>query len=481
MYDTKLISLISTLNVERRRKLRKWIKSNFVNKNDDIIKFFEYIDSRKSLSPRSITKDKAHDFVYPQTQYNDLRIRHLLWMTTEIVEDFVAYSNIHQQPILYKQLLAQNYIEHEYYKLAEQIIEENIADLEHAKQRNVSYHLQHFQAQALYFRLKSRNDRSSAFNLQKVMDQLAIFSIIESLKYACISQSIQKISANMLNNHLLDATFKLLENPFFLNNTAVRIYYNTYKVLTNEDEDAYKELIIDLKESSNSFSLQDVRELYLSAINFCIKKSNQNIAEYTLQAFDLYIYAIQHKYLMEHNEISRFSFTNVVTLGLKLKELDRTEKFILQFSKSIHIEYRKMTVGFNMAKVQYAKGDLQKALKHLLTNEFNDILWNLNAKYLILKILFELNDMKMFAIHLKAFKMFVQRKANIGYHRDYFVNVGKALIILRDIQKQPEQFKDFSFSKDTADIEWFNKELAKIKKSARKPTKRKSSKKIKKN
>jgi hypothetical protein len=181
---------------------------------------------------------------------------------------------------------------------------------------------------------------------------------------------------------------------------------------------------------------------------------------------------------MEHNEISRFSFTNVVTLGLKLKELNRTEKFILQFSKSINIEYRKMTVGFNMSKVQYAKGDLQKALKHLLTNEFKDILWNLNAKYLILKILFEQNDMKMFAIHLKAFKMYVQRKANIGYHREYFANVGKALIILRDIRKQPEQFKDFSFSKDTADLDWFNKELAKIKKPARKPAKRKSPKKV---
>mgnify|MGYP000606152428 FL=1 len=171
--------------------------------------------------------------------YNDLRIRHLLWMTTEIVEDFVAYSNLHKQPILYKQLLAQNFIEHEYYKLAEQITEENIANLEHAKQKNVSYHVQHFQAQALYFRLKSRNDRSSVFNLQQVMDQLAIFSIIETLKYACISQSMQKISANTIDNHLLENTFKLLENPVFLNNPAVRIYYNTYKVLTNEDEAAY--------------------------------------------------------------------------------------------------------------------------------------------------------------------------------------------------------------------------------------------------
>lgn len=481
MYNTKLIALLSTLNLENRRKLRKWIKSNFVNKNDDIVMFFEYIDSRKSLTPRSITKEKAHDFVYPSMLYNDLRIRHLLWMTTEIVEDFVAYSNLHKQPILYKQLLAQNFIEHEYYKLAEQITEENIANLEHAKQKNVSYHVQHFQAQALYFRLKSRNDRSSVFNLQQVMDQLAIFSIIETLKYACISQSMQKISANTIDNHLLENTFKLLENPIFLNNPAVRIYYNTYKVLTNEDEAAYKEFIKDLKESSNYFSLQDLKELYLSAINFCVKKSNQNITAYTLQAFELYIYAIQHKYLMEHNEISRFSFTNVVTLGLKLKELDRTEKFILQFSKSINIEYRKMTVGFNMSKVQYAKGDLQKALKHLLTNEFKDILWNLNAKYLILKILFEQNDMKLFAIHLKAFKMYVQRKANIGYHREYFANVGKALLILRDIRKQPEQFKDFSFSKDTADLDWFNKELAKLKKPARKPAKRKSSKKIKRN
>jgi hypothetical protein len=59
MQDSKLINLISMLSDEERRKLRKWIKSDFVNKNEDIIAFFEFIDTRSSLTMRTVSKRKS--------------------------------------------------------------------------------------------------------------------------------------------------------------------------------------------------------------------------------------------------------------------------------------------------------------------------------------------------------------------------------------------------------------------------------------
>ena len=40
MYDSKLIRLFSMFSDEERRKLRKWIKADFVNRNEDIVSFF---------------------------------------------------------------------------------------------------------------------------------------------------------------------------------------------------------------------------------------------------------------------------------------------------------------------------------------------------------------------------------------------------------------------------------------------------------
>ncbi|MFN8261012.1 MAG: hypothetical protein U0X41_08785 [Chitinophagales bacterium] len=459
MHDSKLIHLFSIFSDEERRKLRKWVKSDFVNKNEDIIRFFEFIDTRSSLTERTVSKEKAHEYLYPGTPYHDLRIRHLLWMTTEIVESFIVYNSVTQQPSLNRQLLTQYYAEKELYKFAGQAVEEGVGEMEKMNLRNATYHLQQYHIHALYYQIRSRNNRSNIFNLQEVIDHATLFSIIETLKYACIIQSLQKISESKIENHLLDATLALLDNPIFLKDTAVRIYYNIYLVVRDEDEDAFKLFINDLGANNDHFTSQDLKDLYLLAINFCVKKSNQNLQQYTRQAFELYIYAIEKGYLLEHHEISRFSFTNVVTLGIKMKEFAKTEKFIQDYAKCIDKEYRQNTVDFNNAKVYYSKDQHHKALRILLTNEFKDVLWNLNAKYLTLKIYFEARDINAFSVNLKAFKNYVKRKPNIGYHQTYFINVGKALTTLMDIYKKPEHYKDFQFDQSTPDIDWFNKAM----------------------
>ena len=78
MFDSKLISIYLALDIEEKRKLRKWLNSDFVNQNEDILLLFKFIDSRKKLNEKSVTKLKLHNFLYPDAPYNDLRIRHLL-------------------------------------------------------------------------------------------------------------------------------------------------------------------------------------------------------------------------------------------------------------------------------------------------------------------------------------------------------------------------------------------------------------------
>ena len=111
----------------------------------------------------------------------------------------------------------------------------------------------------------------------------------------------------------------------------------------------------------------------------------------------------------------------------------------------------------------YAQKQHHKALKILLTNEFKDTIWNLNSKYLVLKILFETRETEQFEIHLKAFKIYVKRISNIGYHKTYFANASKALTILMNVYKKPEKFGDFLLAADTPDKDWFENELTILK------------------
>ena len=54
---------------------------------------------------------------------------------------------------------------------------------------------------------------------------------------------------------------------------------------------------------------------------------------------------------------------------------------------------------------------------------YRDLLLNLAAKTLLLKIYYELDEFDLLNAHLDAMKNFIRRKAVIGYHRTNYLNI----------------------------------------------------------
>lgn len=463
MYESKLITILRSLNIEEKRKLRKWINSDFVNKNEDILLFFKFIDGRKRLNSKSVTKEKAHDFLYPNTPFNDLRIRHLMWMSTEIVESFIIHLTIENELSLKEKLLSKYYFNKGLYTYANKIIENAIEDRKKVTIKNADFYRNSYELGYAFYDINSRNNRAEDFRINESIRSFTAYSIIEVLKSACAVNTIQKVMEVNTQQYLLQPILDMLPNSIFLELPIVRIYYNTYLVAANEDENAFEIFVTDIKQNENLFSIQDLNGLYRTAINFCIKKSNQNIKYYTQKTFELYLYTIENGILIENNEINRFIFTNTITLGIKLANFIKAESFMKKYSDYVNAEFRENTIDYNNAKILYAKKQYNNALNILLTNEFKDTIWNLNAKLIISKIYFETEELKAFEMQLKAFKIYIKRKSNIGYHKTYFTNVTDALTKLLEIYKKPNKYKGFTFDNTTPDIDWFNKMLDGIK------------------
>ena len=466
MYESRLISIYTHLNLDEKRRLRKWINSEFVNQNDDVLSLFRFIDSRKKVNEKSVTKLKAHQHLYKEAVYNDLRIRHLMWLMTEAFESFIIYSNIEKEQNLREKILSKFYVNKGLLPYANKIIEKAIEQANAVELQNTEYFRNIYDLGAIYYDINSRNNRTQDFKIKESIDAFSVYSIVEVLKSACIVNTIQKVMEIDTSQYLLKPVLELLPDSALMNIPLVRIYYNIYQVAANEDEKAFEFFQKDIRNYESLFPNQDLNALYRTAINFCIKKSNQNLEYYTQKTFDLYLYAIEKGILVENNEINRFIFTNTIAVGIKLKEFDRIESFLKKYNGFINETYRKNTIDYNTAKIIYAKNQHHKALKILLTNEFKDTIWNLNAKYLVLKILFETQELETFETYLKAFKIYVKRITNIGYHKTYFTNASKSLTTLLKVKRKPVKFLNFSFDNETPDIDWFNKQLVAVKQSA---------------
>lgn len=457
MIDSKIISLYNSFSIDNKRKLRRWINSDFVNKNNDIIKFFEFIDTRKNINEKSVTKQKAFQYIYPNSEYNDLRMRHLMWMTTEIVESFVVFLQTENNQLIRDQLLAKYYSKLQLYKPVNKILGKYFTKKDTLSQIPVEDYNKFYEAGLMYFDINSTYDRSKDYAFGETINSLTCHTIVECLKAASIADSIGKVTEVKIENPLLPYILDFLNQSPWKDFPTIRIYHHAYLFLIKEDETAFKKFIPDIREYEHLFNITELKRLYRFALNFCIKKHNQNQVDYTQKAFEIYLYTIEKGILIEGNEISRFVFTNVVTMGIRIRELDKVEDFIEKYYSFIHPDFRENTYDFNKTKLLYAKRDHKNALKILLTNEFKDEIWNLNAKFLTIKILFETQDLDSFEAYLKSFKKYVRRKNNIGYHQEYFLRACSALQTLYDNHTKPNKKMDFHLPEDTPDYEWFRK------------------------
>ena len=462
MLDSKLISIYLALNSEELRKLRKWMNSDFVNKNEDVLSFFKFVDSRKSINEKSITKQKAHDFLYPNMSYDDLRIRHLMWMTSEVMESFIVQIGLEKDINLKEKLLAKFYINKGLLPFANKTIENAIETVNKEPVKKAEHYKDLYDLGWAFYAVNSRNNRTEDFDINASIYSFTVYTIVEVLKSASALNTIQKVMEFEAKQYLLQPILDMLPDSVFMDLPIVRIYYNAYLSIANEDEKTFQVFLVDIKQNEKLFSPQELNSLYRTAINFCVKKLNQNDKHCTEKAFELYMYTIEKGILIENNEINRFVFTNTVTLGIRLNEFEKLDVFIKKYSEFIHDDYKENTIYFNTAKLLYAKNQYNESLKIFLMNEFKDTIWNLNAKFIIAKIYFEINDMKSFQFHLKSFKIYIKRKSNIGYHKTYFTNVTDALTKLSEVYKTPEKYRDFIFDSKTPDVDWFNKMLDKI-------------------
>ncbi len=456
--DSKFYFLLKSLDNNDLKLFKNFFKNNFVRTAKDVSTFFDLFFDTKINEIGDITKEEIYNAVYGSiSEYNDLKVRHLLSSVTCVLEDFITFRYLKKNPVTYNKILLHHFLQSGVEKPARLVINELQGQLDSEAVHDANYYLHQYEISIANYHFQSNNVRTDDFGYSSAVENFTIYTVIETLKSACTINTINKVMESKIRHPLLESLLRILPESDYLKEPLVRIYYQLFQLVEHEQEDVFPGLLSDIQEHEMLFSQKDLNTLYRTVINFCIKKSNQNNIEYTRKAFEIYIYAIDNGALIEHQEINRFIFTNVITLGIKLGELDMSYDFLQTHRHLIHTNYAQNTIVYNLAKIYYAQKEFDKALKILLTNEFKDKIWNLNSKYLILKILFEQNELDTFRQQLQSFKVYVKRIQNVGYHKTYFENIIQSLTVLLGRRLGKRKYVGHVFGKETPDYEWFQK------------------------
>ncbi|MFT5647925.1 MAG: hypothetical protein ACI976_002620 [Aureispira sp.] len=424
MYKSKLIKIYSNFNRSEKTLFKKWVNSPVHNQHKDVLLLFEFIFSKRGhFTALSITKEKAYQFIYAAS-YNDLRLRHLMSLAVTILEKFVRFLIQDSNDFLQQKNLIQFYKDRELNKFSQQQIQKAKSVQQDQLIKDGPYYHNQYELETAIFEQDGEDERVRTTNLQAIFDAYSTAFVIEILRHACTALTYQNLNKkNQFNIPFLPQVLEQIELGTYQEIISVQFYYYSYKSLTEPNQAShYQQLKKLLFEHYQALQSSEIKNIHVIALNFCIKQLNNGDEKYVQEVFDLFKYGLDYNILIKNNVLSRFTYKNIITAALRLKEINWTSQFMEQYTPYLHTKYQKNYHHFASAKLLYTKGDYDKTMRLLLQVEYDDLFLNLDAKMILLKIYYEQGSTDALEALLHSFYIYLQRKEIMGYHQSNYKN-----------------------------------------------------------
>lgn len=422
---TLLWQTFASLGNLERKHLGQWLHSPFFCRREAPRLFFEYLQNclNKGIAP---DLEAASRWIYQGDKLPDKSaIRLLMSELLAHIEHFLVYREVFAGDANFDIHLAAAYRKRGLEKHFRQSLHNARVKWEKQPYRHTEY----FDAQAaieyqLYQHL-SAGRRTEALNWQQLSDQTDTTFIARKLRQACMALSHQTVYNADYRFGLLDAVLDHVRQSESLPQIpAIGLYFYCYLFLTEAGGEPYfqrfKTLLFD---SLEQLPVEEQRNLHLLALNFCIRKINQLESAYFRQALDLYQSALNAGLLLENGQLSHFAYNNIVAIALKVGDTGWTEQFIHTYNPLLEKKHRDAALHLNLARMEYARRNLSAALLHLQQADYKDLINNLIAKTLQLKIYYETGELDALDAHLQSMQTFIRRQRVIGYHKTNYLNI----------------------------------------------------------
>lgn len=416
MEKTLLWEAFSALTSAEVREFGKFVRSPFFNTRNQLIEWFDFLAEcrAKSLTP---AQAPAHLGTGVEARLSHSSLLALL-------EAFLIYKENSGDEARDKISLASAYRKRQLPRHFQISLREARQEREHQPWRHADYFedLNHIEWEQ--YQYDTAQKRTESLNIQATSDLMDTAFIARKLRLACLAVSHQAVYKTDYYIGLLEAV--LAEAKRRSDTPAVGLYFHCYHFLTDTRETGeshfhfFREM---LGASAGMFPKEELRTLYLLAINFGIKKTNEARTGWLQTTLELYKAALELDLLLENEQISRFAFNNIVAIAVRAGEADWAGQFIHEYRLKLERNWREATASLNLARVAYARKDYAGALQHLQRSDYKDTIHNMVAKIYQLKIYYETDEFDLLNSHLASLKNYIRRHTAIGYHRNNYTRI----------------------------------------------------------
>lgn len=421
MKESRLADLFSNLDKKERSDITKALEADFFNVRNDVKVLWQLLCKSDEIP----TKEQAFAAMYPDLIYDAQKVRAVMSWLLAIVKRVLAIRSFEQDEVQGKVYLLQQFRKKNLPQHFKEMQEEITTTQQRQRKQDSHFFQQRYAADWQSYEFYSINQQTD-LNLQQLSDTLDAGFMVEKLRQSCFLLAHQTVFRSNYDTGLLNLILSHIEaSPKLLDIPAIYTYYYAYLSLKDDTQIAHFECFRKaILTYNNLFSESDIRDLYLAAVNYCIKKHNSLLDEaYARQGLELYKKGLSEGFLLENNTLSRFTYNNIVAWSLLEKDFTWTEWFINEYRNRLERTYRDSMYSFCLSRLEYSRKNYDAAMQLLQRAEYRDTLLALAAKTMLLKIYYELDEYDALEAHLVSMRAYIKRRRVLGYHKTNYLNI----------------------------------------------------------
>jgi len=421
MEKTRLWILLRTFQEEEQRAFRDFVASPYFNRRPETQRLLEALLPMQKEAP---DKKTVFPKVFPGQVYHDHRLRQTISFLYKLALEFLSIQAFRHNQTESSRLCVAALRQRQLNEEGRRILEKTLLDLSTQPFRNADhYDAQHKLVLESYHMGFEQPAQMHAVG-QLLSDQLDTAFLARKLWQTCFLWSHQTMSNMAYDFGLLPDVLRYLETKGLPDAPGVSIYYHCFRSLSAPEHPGHFRVFINtLMEHGGCFPDDELRDLYVLAVNFCIRQNNAGNTTYRQEQFDLYCDGMEKGYFTSNGYLPHQTYLNAVTTALVVQAYDWAERFTDDYQNKLPAEYRKNLWRFNHARLAYARRQGGRALELLRDVDFRDVMLQLATRTLQLKIFYEIGAFDLLESHLQAFQAFIRRKKDLGYHRNNYLNL----------------------------------------------------------
>lgn len=426
MENAIVVTILQALSAAERRSLRKFLHSPYHNKREDLQALFDYLTTNdKPMQDREAVF--AH--LFPGVPFDAVALNHTVSLLTKRIEHWLALEQAREDTFVWDIMLARAYRRRGLAKLLQRTVLGAQKNLAAQSYRHSRYYraLTDLQEEALF--VLQQQGRKEELPLEALSQTLDIALMAEKLRLGCLMVSYRNVARQEYRPGLLEVILDFLHrHPDYLETPVVAAYYHGYLTQTAADPEPHFHALNALLDRRDAWLPgEELHNIYLIAVNFCIKKINLGEEIWLHTIFQLYQKGLGAGVFMENGRLSHRTFNNIVSAAIRVRELDWAKTFMRDYADRLDPDIREATCVFNLSRVFYEEKNYGEALRLLHQMEHSDVLEVLNARVLRMKLFYKLGEWQALDSLLDSITIYLRRNKILGYHKENFSNTVSAM------------------------------------------------------